>query len=349
MPNERDILEAVPAMLRELVGPPAPVESRPDEIGGGEEDLIIRAGEHVFVVEAKSSSRTAHVNQAIETLRRAQQRLGAEPILLVAVPFMGETGRKVCREKGVSYLDLCGNAHVQASGLLLYVEGRPNKFSSRGRPASVFAPRSSRVARILLRDPHHWWKQRDLAKESGLGRGYISRIVRRLEEDGLIDGGEKQRIRPRDAGELLDAWRSEYSFDKHDALVGHVTARTGEELTGKVAKALEHCAMEYAVTGLAGAALLAPFAAYRRVTVFVKGKAQEELLQSFKFRPEERGANLWIVRPKDDGVFWDSRRVEGIQCASPLQVYIDLKDMPERAKEAAEHLRLTHLNWSTDG
>jgi hypothetical protein len=244
---------------------------------------------------------------------------------------------------------MCGNAHVQAPGLLLHVEGRPNKFTNRGRPASVFAPRSSRVTRILLRDPHQWWGQQELAKESGLGRGYISRIVRRLEDDQLIGRDDRRRVRPNDPGQFLDAWRNEYSFDKHDALVGHVTARTGEELTDQVATTLKDHAIEYAVTGLAGAALLAPFAAYRRVTVFVKSRVQKDLLKSLKFRDEERGANLWLVHPKDDSVFWDSRKVEGVECASPLQVYLDLKDMPERAEEAAKHLRSVHLNWGKDG
>jgi hypothetical protein len=31
--------------------------------------------------------------------------------------------------------------------------------------------------------------------------------------------------------------------------------------------------------------------------------------------------------------------VGGVPCVHPVQVYVDLKDQPERASEAAEHLR----------
>jgi hypothetical protein len=45
------------------------------------------------------------------------------------------------------------------------------------------------------------------------------------------------------------------------------------------------------------------------------------------------------VLPADDGVFDGARVVEGVPCAHPVQVYVDLKDQPERATEAADHLK----------
>jgi hypothetical protein len=38
-------------------------------------------------------------------------------------------------------------------------------------------------------------------------------------------------------------------------------------------------------------------------------------------------------------VFDGARVVEGVPCAHPVQVYVDLKDQPERATEAADHLK----------
>ncbi len=265
---------------------------------------------------------------------------------LVAVPFMGETGRQLCQEKGVGYVDLSGNAHIEAPGLLIRVEGRPNRFAERGRPASVFAPRSSRVSRVLLREADRWWSQRELVESTELGRGYVSRIVRRLHEDGLVEYDKQNRIRPSDPGVLLDAWHSEYSVERHDVLIGHVSARSGDQLTRKVAETCHFIGVSYAVTGLAGAALLAPFADYRRVSIYLDRLPGESLLRQLGFRAEPRGANLWIMRPRDASVLWDARDVAEIRCASPLQVYLDLKGMPERAQEAAEHLRDMRLKWS---
>jgi hypothetical protein len=57
------------------------------------------------------------------------------------------------------------------------------------------------------------------------------------------------------------------------------------------------------------------------------------------FREEPRGANLWVVRPVDDGVFEGAAIADGFPCVHPMQVYLDLKSHPERAAEAAGQLR----------
>jgi len=60
---------------------------------------------------------------------------------------MGEAGAQVCREAGVSWFDLSGNADIRAPGLHFRAEGRPNRFLRRkagerarpegGRPSNV--------------------------------------------------------------------------------------------------------------------------------------------------------------------------------------------------------------------
>ena len=43
--------------------------------------------------------------------------------------------------------------------------------------------------------------------------------------------------------------------------------------------------------------------------------------------------------PKDEGVLYGSQEVSGLVTAHPVQVYLDLLGHPERAEEAAAHLR----------
>ena len=54
--------------------------------------------------------------------------------------------------------------------------------------------------------------------------------------------------------------------------------------------------------------------------------------------------------PKDDGVFDGATRTTGIVATHPVQTYVDLRGQPERADEAAEHLRRTVLSpgWLRD-
>lgn len=44
-------------------------------------------------------------------------------------------------------------------------------------------------------------------------------------------------------------------------------------------------------------------------------------------------------------MFWKAREVNGVPVVSPVQVYLDLLALPERAREAADHLRSEGLLW----
>ncbi len=72
--------------------------------------------------------------------------------------------------------------------------------------------------------------------------------------------------------------------------------------------------------------------------MFVEDLPRYGLLDKLGFRKDPCGANVWLVLPKDEGVFHDVQEVDGVRCAHPVQVYVDLKGHPERADEAAEHL-----------
>lgn len=99
---------------------------------------------------------------------------------------------------------------------------RPSRYRSAGRPSSPFAPKSARVSRVLLLDPARWWRQKDLVSATGLDDGNVSRIVRRLDEELLLEHRDRE-FRPRDADLLLDAWAQDYRFERHDILPGHLS------------------------------------------------------------------------------------------------------------------------------
>lgn len=341
MVSEQDILRKVPELLAEL----AAIQPEFEPARGDGADLVIRLGNRVLVVEAKSNSQAGAVSAAADRAARAAREIGARAIGVVAVPFMGELGQRICREAGVGFIDLSGNVSIKAPPLLIHVEGRPNRFVPRGRPSSVFAPKSSRIARLMLLDPKRWWMQQELSESGELGAGYVSRTCKRLESERLIERNADRAVRPRDAHLLLDAWRNRYDFAAHKVVRGHLSARSGEELASRVSNALEDSKHRYAMTGLAAAWLIAPFASYRLVSVYLDASPSEELLEALKCHREERGSNLWLVRPNDAGVFQGGKNVNGVPCVSAAQVYLDLGAMPERSEEAAEHLRKERLQW----
>jgi DNA-binding MarR family transcriptional regulator len=308
--------------------------------------LVFEAEGHRFVLEAKSASDAASIDRAIRHLQAYLRDHRAKAIGVVAVPYMGEVGHRMCQEAGLGWLDLAGNAFLKGPGLRVDIQGRPNRFRKRGRPADVFAPKSSRVARWLLLHPEKSVRQGELAEAVGLGRGFVSRIVKQLEQRELVLREDSGAVRVRDAGLLLDAWRERYDFSRHEARRGVVAARSGDEALRRLASVFESEKIQYAATGLGAAWLLTHFAGFRRLTIYLKAMPSASLLEKIGFREEEAGANVWLILPNDEGVILGDEQREGVRCVSPVQAYLDLKGHPERAEEAAERLRKQHLNWS---
>jgi hypothetical protein len=286
-----------------------------------------------------------------------------DEIPVVATLFMGPVGRDLCAAHGVGWFDLSGNADMSASGLRILIDGKPNKFKRPGRSSTAFAPKASRIARWFLmygdtgwredelsewseleEDPEAFFRtQKELVDKAKLTKGYVSRILKRLREDGLIQKkGDEYFADDRDL--LLSAWQEQYEFSKHRVVKGAMPVRSGQEAIQKIASVLGQ--EEYAATGLAGAWFLDHFAMFRTATVYLREEPDDKLLSQLSFTPGERGANVWLVVPNDAGVFQGRTRTkENVMCVHWVQVYLDLAAHPERSKEAAEHLRSSYQTW----
>lgn len=344
---ETEAARRLPAMLEEALDlPPGSVEIE-RQSGRAMADLVIRVDDSAppLVAEVKSSARSVDVEQAARAARAAASELDGVP--LIVVPYMGNAGQRVAREAGVGWIDLSGNANVRAGSLILRVQGNPNRYARRGRPSSPFAPVSARVARLMLLDPSRWWRQAELAEAASMRDGQVSKVVSRLVEMELVERRRDRAVRPRDPGRLLDAWAEDYDFRKHDAVYGHLSG-SGPELARGLARKLREAGVSHALTGLPAAWLRDRFAQFRLVSVYVD-EDPEAIGQKLGARLERRGANVQLVLPNDPGVFAGSEEIEGASCVSLVQNYLDLLGLPERADEAAAHLRSEHLSWSRGG
>lgn len=341
--TERQAQAEIPRLLEQLVGAPATVEHARGSKAGP--DLIVKVGKFTFVVEIRGCGDVASVWRATQVLHDQVVHRAGSTLPIVAVPYMGEPGRTLCEQEGIGWLDLSGNAHLTAPGLRVHVDGRPNQFKRRGRPANVFAPKSARISRRLLLEPERFWSQRELARAAGVNEGLTSRVVRKLEEEELIERKSSGEVRPRSPGRLLDAWCETYEFENNRIIRGYVLARSGAELLRRLAGSLTQQGVHHAMTGLGAAWQATRFANFLTATVYLQEPPRDELMEALGFRREERGGNVWLVVPADAGVFDGEEDRDGIRCVSAVQVYLDLKGHPERSKEAAEHLRRELLGW----
>jgi hypothetical protein len=335
---ERETLHRLPDLLSDLLDAPVGEIAVRRESANRQPDAVADVRGRRWVFEVKSSSRPGVVASAA-----AQLATWAEhgELRVLVVPFMTPAGAKTAAECEVNWLDLSGNAHIRAEDLYISVLGKPSQFVARGRPSSPFAPKSSRVARAMLLEPERWWRQKELSATTDLDDGNVSRIVRRLVEDELLERSDGS-VRPRDPSLMLDAWSADYRFERHDIILGHVSG-SSVELAHDLHDRLTEVGVEHAFTGLPAAWQLQRFAAFRLNSVYVEGDPRTAAAE-IGMRQNERGANVQLIGPEDRWVFAGSRDVGGLPCVAPFQVLLDLQHLPERASEAAASL-LHHGLW----
>ena len=154
------------------------------------------------------------------------------------------------------------------------------------------------------------------------------------------------RIRRNARGEEVWVTSGPYhGGDRLDVRVFYQDGDTGEYKPSRAGVSLPPEAWGQLMPYLA-AALQAPIANFRLVTIYAAEWPSQDVLDRLSWREDREGANLWLVRPKDDDVFRGGVVTDGIQHVSAVQTYLDLKAQPERSKEAAEVLRAACLKWS---
>jgi hypothetical protein len=340
--SELHAIEDAVKRLSELLGQP-PLRVNLDPAGGDlGVDARVEFPNRLVLLLCKWASDVAAVAGGV----RALAPVVDDALPLLVVPYMGDAGRRVCEEAGVSWLDLSGNAHVVAPGLRVVIEGKPNLFKRAGRPSTAFSPKSARIARWLLTHPRQPASQQEIADATEMDRGFTSRIVRRLIDDELVERTDDGLVVASRPDLLLEAWAERYDWNKHRVVKGVVAARSGTELISKLAEGLSAAGVEHAFTGLAAAWQYDHFAAFRLTSAYLPSGLPSGLLASLGVHEGERGANTWLVVPNDEGVMYGAADVGGIPCVHPVQVWLDLAAHPERAREAREHLRSEHMRWT---
>ena len=341
IPHEAAAIRQAAEHLAEILDVPnqaANISFEVPTIDGRRVDAVIDTGGQRIVLEWKRSGSLGQVAAAIHQLRMNENDHLCGAIPLLAVPHMGKAAQERCAEAGISWLDLSGNGRVIAPGIFYQNLGNPNKFRRPGRPESAFGPKGSRISRQLLMEPGNPIIQRNLASITGLDEGHVSRIVGKLVETSLVERGS-DGIRVTSPDTLLDAWREEYRFSRHQVIRGHIAAGSGDSLIPFIAETLSNFEERYAATALPAAWVWTRHAGFRLATLYLAEAPSAGLKMDLGFREEPRGANTWLVVPNDEGVFAGSELVDGICCVHPVQAYIDLKDHPERSSEAAAELR----------
>ena len=90
----------------------------------------------------------------------------------------------------------------------------------------------------------------------------------------------------------------------------------------KIANTAREHDLHYTATGLAGDWQIDKFANFRLCSVYIDKLPEDNFLDDLSFRKTHKGSNVWLVLPKDEGVFQCEKRIGEILCVHPAQIYI---------------------------
>ncbi len=336
--QRQDALAALGKLFQEWTGQAAPLLAfqEPD----AEADAILDTSGASFLVDVEQRADAVTIEHVLARAAQARERDQAKQYLLL-VPYMTEAGRARCEKGDLSWADLSGNARIRArhEGAVLYVhvEGRPNLFPTRGRPRNAFAPKASRLARLLMAEPGRARTQSEIADEAQLDPGYTSRLVKTLLKADLLVRLKDGTVQIDDPELFLEAWAESNAY-RHECIEGHLPGRSGEERAHRLQDILEAAGADFAFTGLAAAWAYTRAASFRSVSCYLS-RVPHEALAEAGFRMHTDASNVRLLIPDDEGVFQGTRTVAGLRVVAPAQVFVDLRHEPERAGEMASALQ----------
>ena len=106
-------------------------------------------------------------------------------------------------------------------------------------------------------------------------------------------------------------------------------------------------APEYAITGLSGAMLVAPFVRPTNIHIYVKKENDAKMLaDKLNLLPVESNGNVKFAIAKSNGIFYGAREINGVKVVSNIQLYVDLVNYPARGEEAANEVyKVIEKDW----
>lgn len=325
----RECLDRVPFLkIRTLEAEPVIQGRRPDfmariETSGGSWDLVI---------EAKPTGQPRIARAALNQLALYRDLVPNSYAIFLA-PYISESTAKLCEDAGIGYIDLAGNCRLSFGQVFIEQRGKQNPYSEKRVLRSLYSPKAERILRVLLVARQSSWKVEELAQTAQVSIGLVSKVKRLLEDREWLDS-QAAGMKLRNPETALTEWAQNYSYTKHQSS-GYYAFTSGAELEEQVADAAEKCGLRIAFTGFSAAVRYAPAVRYQRSMVFCNGVASC-IAQKLDLKQVPSGANLVIITPYDDGVFYASEERDGVPVVSPVQAYIDLMKQAARGEEAAE-------------
>lgn len=304
---------------------------------------IYKKKETTFLIEVKSIGEPRHIEQAITQVKLLLKTIpNSYPV--VASSFLSETSREICKKLDVGYIDLFGNIYIDLPQIHIEKESNKTKEVEKKKQKQLFSPVATRIIRSLLIQPEEKWTIQSLSEKSQVSLGYAHRIVEKLIEKKFLERNNDYKLILVDKSRLLDIWRDNYTFKNNTIYSYYTFEKNKDTLFNKIKKASQYIKSSYALTLHSGASFIAPYVRYTDVHLYIKSN-MDQWVQVLDLRPVESGANIYLIKPYDQGVIQNLQTIKGNSIVSNIQLYLDLYHYPKRGKEQAEKIREEKIHF----
>lgn len=297
-----------------------------------------------LLVEVLGNGEPRYVRQSISKMHERLQHMDHAYGLIVA-PALFEKSAALCREAGIGYLDFSGNCWLSFQNIYIERTGKSDLRPENKLLKSLYYPKAERILRVLLANPGRSWKTDSLAREAGVSLGLVFKVKQHLLKlEWVRDGRDgMQLIAWR---ELLEDWKGNYTYQKNYISQFY-------SLDSRIEQALANvCSnrnLNYAMALFTGAARVAPYTRIKQLFAYVE-KDVTLISSELDLKPVDSGANVTLLTPYDQGVFYGLQNVDGLVIVSPVQLYLDLHSYKGRGEEAAQFLfdKILEPLWSAN-
>ena len=260
---------------------------------------------------------------------------------IVAARRLSPAARELLDDAGIGWADQSGAADIAVGGILISREGRPPDRTQ----LKNWTPAVMAVAEALLCGTDATVAATEEA--TGLSTGSCTNVLRFLTDQGLLTADAKRgrgsARRVEDPDQLLDAYAAAVEATKPtSALKVVLQGRDLLETLGEVGHIWDSSGVEWAATGIAAAAVIAPLlTSVASIEVYVDADTPASLnarAADAQLRPIA-GGRLTIRPFPTTSVARLAKRHDDLRIAPWPRVYADLRRSGVRGEEAAEHLR----------
>lgn len=204
-----------------------------------------------------------------------------------------------------------------------------------------FADSASKLLRVAMSSPAKAWGIRELSRMAGTSPALTILTLRQLQRVGLASRESPTEARFLDPVQLLRDWAAWYVMKPVKYYRFSIAGVTSPNAILKLlSKERAQLPGQWALTCMAGASLVAPFATFSEVHIHLPkaDKLRRSWQDVLRLTPDKLGP-IHLIQPyyADSGSY-GAQEIQKLPVVSAIQLYLDCYRYPVRGREQAEHI-----------